>query len=382
MNRSAVFAISIVTVLLGWLTFWFFDNFERRMADVYVGYHGEAKHNPVLATRRFLRQMGIPAETLPSLLPMVPPPEDETLVIATSRTTLYAPQIDELLAWINQGGHLIVAARADQSADEEDRIEDELLEKLGVAVYKPELTPAEVREQTSTPTNVPLDNKIMQVSFRPSTLLENIAVREGLLLKDDLGIRLIHAEYGKGNFTVVSDLGFITNEKIGKFDHAEFLWRLLHLDGEVSKVWLAHREDMPPLWEWLWQRAWMVIISFALVIIAWCCSRVMRFGPILIQPPPARKSLLEHIEASGRFLWRQGQQQRLMSGVEHALKHRLLALHPGWASYDNPRQLHILSEISRLSQSQIQTVLTEPPTEKPQRFARKVQLLELIRKKL
>ena len=382
MNRSAVFAVSIMTVLVAWLTFWFLDNFERRMTDVYVGYQGEAKHNSLLAARRFLRQMGIPAETLPSLLPMVLPPVDETLLITTSRSTLYGPQIDELLAWINRGGHLIVVARGDQSADEENRIEDELLEKLGVAVYKPELTAAEVRKQASAPINIPLDDRIMQINFSPSTLLENVAVHDGLLLRDNLGIRLIHAEYGKGYYTVVSDLGFITNEKIGKFDHAEFLWRLLHLDGEVSKVWLAHQEDMPPLWKWLWQRAWMVIISFALLIIAWICSRIIRFGPILIQPPPARKSLLEHIEASGRFLWRQGQQQRLMSGVEQALKHRLLALHPGWASYDNPRQLRILGEMSRLSQSQIQTVLTESPTEKPQHFAQRVQLLELIRKKL
>ena len=352
------------------------------MTDVYVGYQGEARHNPLLAARRFLRQMGIPAETLPSLLPMVLPSEEETLLITTSRNTLYGPQIDELLAWMNRGGHLIVAARRDQSADEENRIEDELLEKLGIAVYKPDLTAAEVREQASTPINVPLDDEILQVKLSPFTLLENIAVREGLLLKDGLGIRLIHAEYGKGYYTVVSDLGLINNGNIGKFDHAEFLWRLLHLDDEVSKVWLAHQEDMPPLWKWLWQHAWMVVISFALLLITWLCSRAVRFGPILIQPPPARKSLLEHIEASGRFLWRQGQQQRLMSGVEQALKYRLLALHPGWASYDNPRQLRILAEMSRLSQSKIQTVLTEPPTAKPHRFARRVQLLELIRKKL
>ena len=72
-----------------------------------------------------------------------------------------------------------------------------------------------------------------------------------------------------------------------------------------------------PLWLWLWIHAGPLVIVLTLLLIAWLFGAVRRFGPMQPVPPPARRRVLEHIEAAGHFLWKQNQRHRLVEGVRH-----------------------------------------------------------------
>jgi len=66
------------------------------------------------------------------------------------------------------------------------------------------------------------------------------------------------------------------------------------------------RGDSPSLWEWLLQHAWPVLLAAALLLLAWLARIVPRFGPLEPEAPPVRRSLLEHLRASGRYVWSRG----------------------------------------------------------------------------
>ncbi|MEN8132909.1 MAG: DUF4350 domain-containing protein [Pseudomonadota bacterium] len=373
----------IALPLIGAVGWWITTNLERKEIEIKVGYQGEAKANPLLAARRFIKGMGIPAETLPSLLQTQRlPPVDDTLVIATQRAAVVPQHHDLLLDWVNQGGHLILAARQADMSPAGTEIRDDLLNSLGISVYAAENDESSIEDITLLDIDLPQARDFLVIelsrffSFRPKD------INPDFVLEDEQGIYLIHARHGKGHVSVLCELGFISNGRIGKYDQAEFLWHLLHLAGAVNKVWLVHTEQMPPLWQWLWQHGWPLIIGLMLLLGAWLGVSMPRFGPLLPLPAPRRRRLLEHIEASGRFLWGQGQQRHLLNSVESALERRLLAHHPGWTTLSYPRREQLLAEFNQLAVQDIHALLHDSPTDDAQAFTRRIQLLESIRKKL
>jgi hypothetical protein len=196
------------------------------------------------------------------------------------------------------------------------------------------------------------------------------------------GIRLIHAHYGSGRVTVLSDLDFLHNDHIGELDHAEFFYHLLHLGGDPGKLWLVHNEDMPALWKWLWQHTWPLIISLIALCAAWLRAKMTRFGPLLPIPNRKRRRLLEHIDASGHFLWNQGQQRYLINSVQSALERRLLRRHPGWATLSPKQRETTLAKINQLSIQHMHSLLHAPAPDDAQSFTRRIKLLENIRRTL
>ncbi len=383
MTRGVVITVLIALPVIGAVGWWIPTNLERKEIDIKVGYQGEAKTNPVLAARRFTKGMGIPAKTLPSLLQEQRlPPVGDTLVIATQRAAWVPQHHDLLLDWVTQGGHLILAARQADISVAGAEIRDDLLSRLGLSGYAAEKDESNTEGFALLDIDLPQAKDFLAIeldrffSFRPKDINPDI------VLEDEQGIYLIHARHGKGHVSVLCELGFISNGRIGKYDHAEFLWHLLHLTGVVNKVWLVHTEQMPPLRKWLWQHGRPLIISLMLLLGAWFGVSIPRFGPLLPLPAPRRRRLLEHIEASGRFLWAQGQQRHLLDSVESALERRLLAHHPGWTALDSQRREQLLAEFNQLAVQDIHALLHAAPSDDAQAFTRRIQLLESIRKKL
>ena len=120
---------------------------------------------------------------------------------------------------------------------------------------------------------------------------------------------LLEIKRGSGLITLAANLDFIENAAIDDYGHAEFFWHLLHgLHPQPQNVWLIHQDDLPPLWKLLWERAWSLLLTLALGIPLGILALSPRFGPLQAAPTPERRRILEHIHASGRFMWKRHQQ--------------------------------------------------------------------------
>jgi len=379
---------------------------------------GEARSNPLYAARLFLKQMGVPSETKNSLQGLGSYPDtDIVLILDTRRSTLSKKKINQLVKWVESGGHLIAIANKDQEASDKNKTKkkqsrDPLQKILGVHVstgsFLDDLddTLDDLEEMVDKAKDEIEGNKDDSSSFNYHTIsLKN--VKKKLALKDtwfrditvdkakrnkteeiELGGRnyIIRQRIGNGMVTLVSDLKFIENKKLGSADHAEILWYLVHgLHSSVYQpkaVWLIHNDKMPPLWRLLWQYGWAFILSLLLLFIAWLLSSTRRFGPLIPKAEENRRSLSEHITSSGHFYWKNNKRSKLLNSARQALIQKLARVHPGWAQRSEQEQLDIIAKHSKLTPDSLHKALYSTEIKTAEEFTHTIQLLEQLRKTL
>ncbi|MEZ5452342.1 MAG: DUF4350 domain-containing protein [Thiothrix sp.] len=295
---------------------WFLQTFELKEMDEQVGFRGEAKTNQLFAARLFLKHMGIPAERKDGLREL-PTDTDTVLLIDTQRYTLSQQKIDELLAWVERGGHLITRARTpngetlyddgnDETADDDaipEPVNDALQTALGVTLGK-HIIP----EDDDLPLDAKLSGMGHALEVDPEFFYALDVKGHAYPQRYQDSAWLLELEHGAGLVTLVANLDFIENPALEDYDHAEFLWHMVHsLRDAPRAVWLVHMDDMPPLWQLLWQHAWALVLTLAAFIPLTILAFSPRFGPLIPTPPAGRRRILEHIHASGLFMWRRKQ---------------------------------------------------------------------------
>jgi hypothetical protein len=393
-SRGALLTFLLVLTASGLLTWWFLENFERREQEFYVGYSGEARSNPLLAARRFLRAMGVEAQTLHGL-PSVGelPARGQTLLLTTRGSALSEARIEQLLGWVRAGGHLIFPAMSGQDVYWEDRLAEEIaaVERRAADIGSPLLAPLELelRYAGALPEDTPwlvIEQDPIEQFLEADLLLAWTlagAHAEDWQIASEFGTHILRRRLGAGSVTVATELTWVENERIGELDHAELLWWLIR-DGRGTTpiVWLMHDEEMPPLWQVLWTQARPLVIGLALLIVFALWAAAPRFGPLQGAPAPLRRRLLEHIEASGEFLWRHGQRERLLTATRRALERRLLARHPDWERLDAGAREARLVHLAQLEPEAARRLLHDPASANGREFTETVRHIESLRKQL
>src|SRR5574341_1768515 len=84
-HRSLLFSGAGV-LIVALLAIWFFANHERVAEEIEVGYHGEARVNPLLAAQRLLAALRFDVRSMSGLEGL--PPGGGTLVLATRREAI------------------------------------------------------------------------------------------------------------------------------------------------------------------------------------------------------------------------------------------------------------------------------------------------------
>jgi hypothetical protein len=278
---------------------------------------------------------------------------------------------------VEAGGHLVLVPSA--AFDEEYDRADRFLDPLGIAV-KPIEDP-----ETGGIVDVdwPGSKDFMTIKVDAYVRLDSSQHKVQILheLADEDGAYLVRLAVGKGVVTVLSDANFLTNYNLNKYDHAAYLWRVLQLD-EARPVWLVFSDGMPPIHRWLMQHAWSALLSGSVLLLLWLWAASRRFGPLRPIAPLARRRLLDHIAASGRFLWRAGQGEQLLKGVRRTLYRALELRHPAWAGLASQDLYQRLSELSGLPFEAVQGALLYTHHGNEHEFTLAIQTLERIRKSL
>ncbi len=375
--RRWLLALGLAASAVG-LVYWLATHLERRIERVERGFVGEARRNPYLAGEDFLRRMGVAASTLedPRSLDRLPAP-DGTLLIPSDRAVLGEARSRALLDWVRRGGHLIVRVR--RPTEGEAPAPDPLLDPLGIRGRDLGWENVDAGETTIVDREESTD--LLEIAFHPTYVLDAGGVEPLWEISDPEGIRLIQIALGAGRLTVLSDTSMWENDHIGDYSHARLLF-VLAGERPHSPFLILARDDLPPLWRWLWGHAPAVVIAAALLLLAWLAQAPGRFGPLRPDPQPRRRALLEHIEACGHFLWRQGAVGVLEEATRQALLQRLRRYHPQLAQLPPIEQARRLAERSGLGPRLIRRALEGEALEGRDQFTRRIQVLETLRKAL
>ena len=374
---GAVLLTVVLAVLASAGGYWFYKNYSLVEEEVDVGFPPAAKLNSLLAAEYFLSANGRTVKSMASLHEL--PPPNATLVMIGERYDIGEDRASELLDWVEAGGHLIVEAE-EADPDEPSLRADLLLDPFGIAaVYTEEPT-----EDYRHPLDVDIaeTDDFMLVHLPRNYLLvtDEESVEPDASFDSEYGNHVLRYVFGDGVLTVLNDANFMQNGRIDKYDNAAFLLHLVNANPD-GEIWLVYAGDMPPLWQWLWERAWMVVLSVVLLMVAWLVARGRRFGPTMVPPPQERRRITDHILASGLFLWRTGHHEKLLKSAREAMRRALVLRQPGLAQRPVAEQITHLAALSGAPAEDVERAMLHPAADELD-FTRTLQLLANLRERL
>ena len=332
-RRTVYLAIVGLGVCLGAYLFTQHYGFSQR--SVWVGMSGEATSNRLLAARMLLTRMGGRVQESSDLARLDQFPVGATIFLAADREDLDSNTVKRLLAWVQDGGHLVVAA-------ERPFLHDPLMDALGVSVQEDE-----ARRSTWRADDVQLANGArLRVDLLPSPALYDDADNASWSYRSYGALRMLQIPHEDGLVTVLSTFRPFDNYSIGRLDHAELLWRLASDNGHPIDVWLVRHIDVQSLPGWLLRHALPCLIGLGvfLALMLWRLSP--RFGPLVPSPAPDRRSLLEHLSATGRFYSRQRRLVALLGIVRQDGLDLLAARAPETREQDGAARLRTAARLT------------------------------------
>ncbi|MCB9760971.1 MAG: hypothetical protein H6739_14120 [Alphaproteobacteria bacterium] len=419
-------------VRLSWLGFIVFNValiggvamlFERVEEDVTGEPGARARANPLLALERFYSAMGTPTRSAPEI--RVPAAAEGQLVLLMPPGQRLSPdQADLVLDWAARGGSLVVSLPQSQSDDPdplyrklgvrnvrlqpppaaeetpEDADEEGLTEEQSAAQDPPEDEPDEDEAAPEEPEEEPW---ALEESWAPRPVTVN-GVTYALELSPRLWTRQHgnvtsdwntfggdpeHPErwtyawrpWGEGDVGVLSSWRFLSNDNIQDARHAAFAWEVLAERGFYDGITVIYRGESESMWQRAWTLAWPALIALIGWALAWAWGASARFGPLVPAPSVERRSLLEHVEAAGDFLWRKGHHGVLLESLRAEVLERLGARTGGGRIDPSaPDAVARVAAAGRVGEDIAALALSEPESRDRRAFTAAVRALLDIRR--
>jgi hypothetical protein len=388
-------------LLLGLGVWWWLTNMEQRWT-ARIELSEAAREDPMLAASRLLAKHNHPVRSVDTLaqaertaLP------DGTLVMLDNTGIMTPEQAARLLAWVERGNTLIMRpgwdgrltkAACDEpgsdglpegSRDAADTSADPIGKAFGITLKMRE------RPQRSAVDSRPCFASLripgaghtphsLQLDADGFSLHTDMAKASPLFGSDGASAVRVYAR-GAGHVAFLSQ-NYFGNAQLEWYDHAGLLLALVNLRPEARDVIFIRHLDMPRWPTALWWHFKQGIIGTAcfLGLLFWLALR--RFGPVLPEPTRERRSLIEHIDASGRWLWEvPGGRDLLLTGVRHNVVHLLGRRKPELPAMPPAARAQEIARDTGLPYAEITAALFEPASRMPAGFTRQIQTLHLLR---
>ena len=355
MSRGLRIVVIVVLVLLvgalGALgAMWFQRTFERVEETLYLPPMGEAAYNPLYALKRTLEIDGVRVNARQRLaLDAHPLAPGDTVLLFNDARALTRPQRDRLMEWVDGGGHLLLRTPPRSQWSE---ITVPLLSELGIAPTG-ENRCARFHLQGEDP----------HVEFCRGQRFRMEIERELAWGDVETGYVFARLPYGDGHVDVLADFDVMTNrgsqsrvsglldkpprDGLSEPTHAALARQFLAPNYGKGTMHLIYAAEAPSLFRTVLKQGWMVWIPLTLALLAWLWSRMLRFGPLIPTPAMERRSLLEHVRASGDLLFRYHRGVLLYVAVRQAFLLRLRRRDPVAAALAGDAQIEAIA--ARLS---------------------------------
>lgn len=135
-NRIILLVIVLLVAATGFWYYWFSENYEQVETREYVGFRPELRLNPYRALQRYLEELNKPVETINRMSSLDPlPSSKDTLILSLPGSLLGEERIDDIVEWVIQGGHLIIAASSGHEYLDDESTSDALLDEFGVTLH-------------------------------------------------------------------------------------------------------------------------------------------------------------------------------------------------------------------------------------------------------
>lgn len=316
MDRLKRFApLAMVLLVAAFFASSFFYTHDREMKEVEVGPSGLAVVNPWLAAERTLTELGVPTTSTYGLTEV--PPQDYLVVVLDDNGAMREPLADELLEWVDYGGTLVYV-----TPDKPDSLSE-------ADGWAPISHPWGVGDQ-----------------------------------------------YGAGVLVEMDGGAWMNSKHLLEGDNAARLWS--GAQRHTGALFII-RGEAEGIFSLLWKNAWMLCTSVLVLTAAWLLAISGRFGPLLPDPVPVRRSLLEHVSGAGRFLARNGQQHLLAESARRSVLERLEVRIPGLGDASPEDQQQLVSTHTRVSVADVRHALALPARSRRQ-FTRTMKELQRLLK--
>ncbi len=244
---------------------------------------------------------------------------------------------------------------------------------------------ADVKENTVFPVSditFPNAAYALQV-WRGGRILQSTTPQSIPFFSDAQGKAIRVYSQGKGHIVVI-DNNYFSNDNLPYFDHAELLLALTQLNGLIGgnkNFLIVQHLNMPTWLEMLWSSYRLAIISIACALLLLFWRAIRRFGPLLPEPNNDRRSLIEHIDASGRWLWKvRGGREALLTAVRDSTRQFLQRRAPELQSLPFPEQIERMALHSKIEKAALINAWQEPAAKLPMVFFHQIQTLQQLRK--
>lgn len=370
MKRStSVVIILVLALLVAAGVAGFFHFFKKVEQEVSLPPRGEAAYNPLYALKKVLQARGLKVETQAWLdLDGLKPAPGDTLVLYAQPEMVTQAQGDDLLAWIEAGGHLVMPSPITAEAG------GPLAEAF--ALYAIEDEEAECER---LPLGAKGEDPLFLCGPRFASDLDEVSYGEG---DDDVGYRFARFDWGNGVVSVVSDMEFLDNDSMKHRIARDMGFSLLAPRIDQGRMLLVYSAKSPSLGALILKYGWMVLLPLLMALIAWLAMRSQRFGPLLPVPAAHRRALLEHVRAAGEFAWRRHRGVALHSAMLALWRKRLASRDPLIAALDGDAQVDALSQRLGIDAGRIRHALRPVGLNRPDAFLQSISTLIDMRNRL
>ncbi|HEY5782061.1 MAG TPA: DUF4350 domain-containing protein [Lysobacter sp.] len=357
-NPRAVLLTLLALAALGGLGTWWWRTHERVEAWIDLPRTGEAATNPLYVLKLALQKDGVAVRARRRLQrDQVALAARDTVLLYSDPRSLLSGDARALMDWVRSGGHLILRTPPPGLVGESTQVP--LLAELQVvpmadATGQTDCVPMQVAGQE--PHVEFCEGRRFTVGAQGAAMPESPRA----VWRSDDGYVFARFARGAGFVDIIADLDFLTNDKLKDVPHVALTRQLLAPNYRAGTVHLVYAAQVPSLWRTLLQHSWMAWLPLLLALLAWLWARMQRFGPLLPTPAAERRSLLEHIVASGEHLYRYGYAHRLHDAVRGAFLRRLRRVDPQAAALEGEPQFAAIAERFGLPSHEVRAALSAP----------------------
>ena len=363
--------ISIIVLLIAGLSTWYFlENYKRVDKERDLPMQGEARYNPLYALKLSLRAMGQRVESHARFdynsLQLNP---NDTLLLYSPPNGLSEDQIKQILAWVESGGHLIVSSPSLVLQTDDVTIFTE----LGIS-------PSSMDEDcfSSLAVNPKKSNAFCGDLFYVDDT-EWFSVLHG---NKDKGYRLGKLAWGDGAITIVSSLDFMNNFELKEVGSRQLTYQILADSIGKGRFHLIYDTDISPLWLLILKHGWALLLPSLLLLFAWLIYRSQRFGPLQPSPNPDRRALLEHISATGEYMFHRQLGHELHLAVLNMFNTQLRRRDQMTAALTGEAQIQALAERTKIDPQKIRQALKPGSLRQKENFFNSIATLIELRNQL
>ncbi|CAM5530169.1 DUF4350 domain-containing protein [Rhodanobacter lindaniclasticus] len=351
MNRKSVLIATLVAAVLALLVAGFFATFERRDVTEATPAHGAARSNRFFALELILRRLQLPVRSLTTLdsaqLPLRP---GDTVLLGDNASRVDAADAARLVAWVRSGGHLLLSPGSVSVA------RTPLFDALGLldprsAAHQCVAVHGEVASRDD-------DAALCGPRFRLRSAV--VAHLDAAIGEPDGGYLYARTALGQGTVSVLASFAPLARNALKQTVAQEFAAQLLAPNRGKGTIYLVYALDGPPFLKFVAIKGWPALLALALLLAAWMAMRSARLGPLRPAPAAHRRALLEHVQATGEFLYRRDGGRSLHRLACDAVLARLRRRDPACAMLNGDALYARLAERGALDAAQIAQAFQSP----------------------